>query len=156
MSRSALTVSMYFSRDLYFVPKALAKEAARLTLTASSALECGTGSGRTGSKYPGTQSSAGVLLPTPRGSKPMTSYCAATAAGSEEATTPASVSPLPPGPPGLTTSGPWCDVVLQAVQATDGRAAAVDCAVVGTLQILPQMADRKGEFLSIDCVPRGA
>jgi hypothetical protein len=49
----------------------------------------------------------GVLAPTPRGSKPMTSYCAATAFGSEEATNPASESPLPPGPPGFTSSGPW-------------------------------------------------
>ncbi|HEU5025089.1 MAG TPA: hypothetical protein VFV01_09245 [Spirillospora sp.] len=37
----------------------------------------------------------------------MTSYWAATFAGSEEATNSASVSPLPPGPPGFTSRGPW-------------------------------------------------
>ncbi len=67
----------------------------------------GTGSGRTASKWPGTQSSAGRLSPTPRGSKPTTSYSAATRFGSDAATNPASVSPLPPGPPGFTSSGPW-------------------------------------------------
>jgi hypothetical protein len=37
----------------------------------------------------------------------MTSYCEATDSGSEDATNPASDRPLPPGPPGLTSSGPW-------------------------------------------------
>jgi hypothetical protein len=37
----------------------------------------------------------------------MTSYCAATFFGSEDATKPARVRPLPPGPPGLTSRGPW-------------------------------------------------
>ncbi len=36
----------------------------------------------------------------------MTSYRAATLFGNDEATNPASVRPLPPGPPGLTSSGP--------------------------------------------------
>lgn len=37
----------------------------------------------------------------------MTSYCAATFFGSEPATNAARPVPLPPGPPGLTSSGPW-------------------------------------------------
>lgn len=107
MSRTALTVSRYGSSFAYFVPHASAKALARARLAFSRALVLGTVSGRTGLKCPGSQSIAGLLLPTPRGSKPMTSYCAATALGSAEATNPASVSPLPPGPPGFTSSGPW-------------------------------------------------
>jgi hypothetical protein len=89
------------------VAHALAKAEARRTPACSSARVRGTGSGRTGEKWPGLQSSAGRLAPTPRGSNPMTSYCAATFAGSEDATNEARPSPLPPGPPGLTRSGPW-------------------------------------------------
>lgn len=106
MSRTALMVSMYGSRLAYFSPHPCAKDRARSRLALSIAGVLGTVSGRTGAKWPGLQSSAGKLAPTPRGSKPMTSYCAATALGSVEATNPAIVIPLPPGPPGLTRSGP--------------------------------------------------
>ncbi len=67
----------------------------------------GQGVGAHRAKWPGRQFRAGSLRPTPRGSKPITSYWAATSSGSEDATNPASVRPLPPGPPGLTSSGPW-------------------------------------------------
>ncbi len=98
---------MYGSTSPCFSPQARANALARSRLTRSARYEVGTVSGRTGSKWPGTQFSAGVLVPTPRGSKPITSYWAATFFGSDEATNPAMDRPLPPGPPGLTSSGPW-------------------------------------------------
>ncbi len=107
MSCTALIVLMYGSRSACLSRHALAKDRARWRLARSIAGVLGTESGRTGLKYPGLQSRAGLLLPTPRGSKPMTSYCAATSLGSVLATNPARVRPLPPGPPGLTSSGPW-------------------------------------------------
>lgn len=106
-SLAALTVSMWGSRSGYFSPHAFANERARFRLASSTAGEPGTESGRSGAKYPGTQSIAGSLFPTPRGSKPITSYCAAIGFGSEDATNPAMERPLPPGPPGLTNRGPW-------------------------------------------------
>jgi hypothetical protein len=106
MSLTASRVPMCLSRVPYLLPHAFAKDVARLMFAFSSAPLCGTGSGRTGLKYRGLQASVGLLLPTPRGSKPMTSYRAETAAGSDLATNPASASPLPPGPPGLTSNGP--------------------------------------------------
>lgn len=100
---------MYGSRSGYFAPHAAAKDAARSRLACSVRRSSGTGSGRRGSKYFGTQFRAGELFPTPRGSNPITSYCAAVSFGSEAATKPAIASPLPPGPPGLTSRGP-CEV----------------------------------------------
>jgi hypothetical protein len=52
----------------------------------------------------------------------MTSYWDATALGSEDATKPARVRPLPPGPPGLTSSGPW---YFFAVCGTRDRASVI-------------------------------
>src|SRR5215210_2482147 len=112
MSRTLWTVLMYGRTSAYFLPQAAAKDLARLRLAFSIAGVLGTLAGRTGLNWPGLQSRAGLLSPTPRGSKPMTSYWAATALGSEDATKPASVRPLPPGPPGLTSSGPWYFVAV--------------------------------------------
>lgn len=122
MSCALLTVSMYGSTSPYRLPHSAAKDRARSRFACSSAGVPGTVSGRTGLKWPGAQSRAGLLRPTPRGSKPMTSYRAATFFGSAEATNPARVSPLPPGPPGLTSSGPW---EAAAVCGTRDRASVI-------------------------------
>ncbi len=122
MSRTAASVVRCGSRSPYFLPQASAKERTRRRLASSTSAEVGTGSGRTASKWPGTQSRAGSLAPTPRGSKPMTSYWAATFFGSAAATNPASFSPLPPGPPGFTSRGPW---YVFAVCGTRERASVI-------------------------------
>ncbi len=98
---------MWGSTSACLAPQDSAKARTRSRLARSVASSCGTESGRTGVKCPDPQSRAGSLLPTPRGSKPITSYCAATSLGRAEATNPASARPLPPGPPGLTSRGPW-------------------------------------------------
>lgn len=113
---------MYGSTSPCFSPQARAKDSARSRLIRSERAESGTVPGRTGSKCPGRQSRAGVLFPTPRGSKPITSYWAATFFGSEDATNPAIDRPLPPGPPGLTSSGPW---KVFAVCGTRDRASVI-------------------------------
>ncbi|MGX1493555.1 hypothetical protein RKD41_005814 [Streptomyces tendae] len=97
---------MYGSTSACFSAHAWAKSFARSRLARSTQGVLGTESGRTGAKCVGRQSSAGRLRPTPRGSKPTMSYWAATFLGRAEATKPARASPLPPGPPGLTSSGP--------------------------------------------------
>lgn len=107
MSRADETVSMYGSTSACLAPQDSAKERTRSRLARSVASSMGTESGRAGLKCPAAQSRAGSLLPTPRGSKPITSYWAATSLGRAEAMYPARLRPLPPGPPGLTSSGPW-------------------------------------------------
>ena len=55
---------------------------------------------------PVRQLSAGSLAPTPRGSNPMMSNRASTAAGSSLRAPSAYWTPEPPGPPGLITNAP--------------------------------------------------
>lgn len=122
MSLTVLTVSKYGSTSAYFVVHAFANACARSRSARSIAGVDGTLGGRTVAKCLGRQFRAGLLLPTPRGSKPTTSYWAATLFGSSRATKPASDRPLPPGPPGFTRSGP-CDVF--AVCRTRDRASVI-------------------------------
>ncbi len=85
MSSAALTVSMYGSTSPYFAAHARAKSSARFRFAFSVLPVSGRELGRTGANWAGRQFRAGLLAPTPRGSKPMTSYCAATFFGREEA-----------------------------------------------------------------------
>ncbi len=73
MSRAESVVRMCRSSLGAAAPQALAYAAERACQAASSSGVLGTYSGRSGPKYPGSQDSAGLLDPTPRGSKPIQS-----------------------------------------------------------------------------------
>src|SRR4051794_36368398 len=106
MSRTVSVVRRCRSSAPPALPQAAAYPLARSSQAFSSWWVVGTYGGRLYPAYVLSQLSDGLLAPTPRGSKPIQSYAAPAAFGTNEPIT-ASPRPAPPGPPGLTSMTPW-------------------------------------------------
>ena len=102
------SVLMYGRTSAYFAPQASAKDLGARRGWPSRSRRCAARSpGRTGLKWPGVQFSAGCARAHPARVEADDVVLGRHRLRQRRGDESGEVSPLPPGPPGLTSSGPW-------------------------------------------------